>query len=227
MSDKIANLVRAIRLYLKIKEPVQASLNWQTILAIYSIWIPIIAMMYWWVFFMNFHSDYFAIAYNLDDIFLILFKKSVKFGFAILINLFIAWIFLFRNTLREIRRIIMILIGISIMCGVAKSESFSYSYLAVLLGLTTAVTIIFILYDKGAIYGYSLVFGLFLFLSAKTDAQHAHHNIGKYSIISDRGEVILDKNDENRYYVGYTSQYIMVFDKEKSILEKYDKRRLR
>lgn len=227
MDNGISTLKRKSRFFFKANEQAGKSLDWQTIVTIFTIWLPITAMIYWWVFFMNFKSDYFDSAYNIDDILFILLKKAVKFGFAIIINLFIAWLFLFRTTHRAIRQLVMVFVMASIMFGVCKSESFSFPHIAVLLGMTLGVTIMFILFDKGAIYGYSLVFGLFLFFSAKTDAVHAHENMYKYDIISSSGKVILDSSDQDRFYVGNTSKYVLIFNRTAGNLEKYDKHTIR
>lgn len=227
MDNRISTLKRKSSFFFKANEQNGKPLDWQTIVTIFTIWLPITAMIYWWVFFMNFKSDYFDSAYSIDDILFILLKKAVKFGFAIIINLFIAWLFLFRTTHRAIRQLVMVFVMASVMFGVCKSESFSFLHITVLLGMTLGVTIMFILFDKGAIYGYSLVFGLFLFFSAKTDASHAHDNINRYNITNCSGKVILDIKDQDRFYVGNTSKYILIFDQASGHLEKYDKHTIR
>jgi len=203
-------------------EPASQKVDAALLITVLAITLPLDAFVYWRLFCEYFGKEYFTFCFSVDDIAYILYYKGTFYWY-IMILLTIPAIPLLFDIPKMYKAIAVFVLLIVVAYLLVYSREFDLSKLIIYAVLVFLTNVFIYYYNRNVLYAYSLLIGLYFVLAADADASNALKHPIKQTIISKGGVSILNEKDSTRIYVGSTSKFILIFDKNKKMLDKVER----
>lgn len=218
----IINTFLRIKNQISALEPANQKVDAALLLTVLAITLPLDAFIYWRLFCENFGTEYFTFCFSVDDIAYILYYKGTFYWY-IIILLTIPAIPLLFDIPRSFKALAIIVLLFAVGSALVHGKEFDLLKLIIYVALVLLANVLIYFYNRNVLYAYSLLIGLFFVITADIDASNALKHPPRMTIISKGGVTILNEKDSTRIYVGSTSKFILIYDKNKKKLDKIER----
>jgi hypothetical protein len=194
------------------------------LIAAFVVVLPLAAFTYWRIFFEKFGENYFECCYHFDDVYYILYSKGTTVWF---VSLLLSWALLLPSVITRFKKPVLLL-GISsficlVISFVTNGSHFLWYQTLIFVGLSIVIFVCYNFLSRLALYGYIALLGFFFVTSAYIDSAKFKESSIKKEILRKNGSTFLSKDDKDKFFIGSTSKFLLVYDKHHGKVNKIEK----